>query len=372
DDGDADAAGSTATATANGNDVNGASGNTEPDGLESSAELVEQARPSIVHIETEASALDIFGAPVPQTGVGTGFIIDGDGNIVTNDHVISLGGLVEPDNITVTLADGETFDADVVGRDPFTDLAIIHIDAGEEEIRPLELASSEDVRVGDTVIAIGHALNLQGGPTVTRGVVSAKGRAVTEPGAGPGGTGPTLTDAIQTDAAINSGNSGGPLLDSSGRVIGVNTLVERGNAGGAPVEGIGFAISSDTVRSIAEELIANGQVERGFLGINFTDVPGSFLRRQGIDQDGAVGVVAVEPGSPADSAGLQQGDIITKIGDRVIRNNGDLTAALREFRPGETVEVEYYRGADRQTAEVTLSDRPEVARPGSDQNIGAI
>jgi serine protease Do len=195
---------------------------------------------------------------VPQSGVGTGFIIDEEGHIVTNNHVISdqEGNAVK--DITVTLDDGRQFDATVVGRDPPSDIAVLDIEA--DDIEPVPLGSSADLKVGQDVVAMGNALNLPGGPTVTKGVVSALGRLIQEDAV-------SIPDAIQTDAAINPGNSGGPLVDADGKVVGITTAVIRGNA-----EGIGLVIAIDTARPIVEELIESGQVDRGFLGVSIVQV----------------------------------------------------------------------------------------------------
>ena len=328
------------------------------DDLASAADIVEVVRPAVVHIQTEAVSANAFGQASPQTGVGTGFILDKQGNIVTNDHVVSLASGVRPRSITVTLSSGETYSATIVGTDPATDLAVIKIDP-RTDLTPARLGSESEVRVGDTVLAIGHALDLTGGPTVTRGVVSARGRTVTEPG------GATLTDAIQTDAAINSGNSGGPLVAADGRVIGVNTLVQLRTDSGIPVQGIGFAITVDTVKSISEELLRTGKVTRAFLGISFADVPRSFLTSRTIHAKGAVSITSIMPGSGAANAGLQPGDIIVQLGDQIIENNGALTKVLRQVKPGTTVKVVYYRGSTRSETQVTLTERPTQA-----SNIG--
>lgn len=325
---------------------------------DSFADLVAEVRPSVVHIQTQAGVAE-FGRSAPS-GVGTGFVIDTSGHIVTNNHVVSLPGSTTPyATITVTLAGGATYEAEFVGGDLFTDIAVIRVDADAGDLHPVALGSLSNVRVGDTVLALGHALDLAGGPTVTRGVVSATGRAVTESDPTTGGPGVTLTDAIQTDAAINPGNSGGPLVAMDGSVIGVNAVVQVQTDTGIPVQGIGYAISVDTVKSIAAELMETGEIRRAFLGIQFTDVPRSFLRGRDIDAEGAVGVVAVTPDSPAAAAGLQPGDIITGIDDTDIRNNGDLTELLRKFDPGSEVTVHFYRNGEGRDAAVTLMQRPD-------------
>jgi S1-C subfamily serine protease len=304
------------------------------------AQLVERLRPSVVHILSEAASLDDVGQLVPSSGVGTGFIIDEAGHIVTNNHVVSIDGGEAAREITVTLDDGREFSAEIVGRDPPTDLAILKIDAGD--LTPLELGDSSGLLVGEDVVAMGNALNLPGGPTVTKGVVSALGRLIQEPGV-------TIPDAIQTDAAINPGNSGGPLVDSRGRVVGITTAVIRGNA-----EGIGLAISIDSARPIIEELIRDGRVKRGKLGVTIVAITPSMATQFGLAVDSGVGLRAVESGGPADGAGLVQGDIILKLGGTEIQTTGDLFRALTEHRAGDVVEIQYLHDGTRESRQVTL------------------
>jgi serine protease Do len=304
------------------------------------AVLVELLRPSVVHIKSEAATLDVFGQLVPSSGVGTGFIIDGQGHIVTNNHVISINNGEPADDITVTLDDGSQHTAEIVGRDPPTDIAVLKIDA--ESLKVAALGDSSSLKVGEDVIAIGNALDLPGGPTVTKGVVSALGRLIQEAGV-------SIPDAIQTDAAINPGNSGGPLVNMNGDVVGITTAVIRGNA-----EGIGLAISIDTAEPIIQELIAGGSVNRGFLGITIQEITPSLAQQFDLAIDRGVGIRSVQPNGPADNAGFEQGDIIVRLGDTEIRTSGDLFSALTEHRAEDVVEVEYYHNGTRETAEVTL------------------
>jgi S1-C subfamily serine protease len=285
-------------------------------------ELVERLRPSVVHIQADSS-------------VGTGFIIDEEGTIVTNNHVVAGASRIE-----VTLSDGRTFDVRDVAVDPPTDLAVLDIDANNLKAAPL--GRSEDLRVGEDVIAIGHALNLPGGPTVTKGVVSALNRTIEEGGI-------SIPDAIQTDASINPGNSGGPLVNSRGEVVGITTAVIRGTA-----EGIGLAISIDSARPIIDELARNGSVDRGRLGVRIAPLDAFSAVTCDVQVQSGVLIGAVEPGSPADKAGLRACDVITRVADIKINNTGDLFRALTENRAGETVEVEYNRQGDERTTEVTL------------------
>jgi len=310
----------------------------------STVEIVKRLRPSVVRILTESATLDIFGQVTPQQGVGTGVIIDDQGHILTNNHVVVQPGTCdEPaENITVTLSDGRQLRARIVGRDPPTDLAVLQIEA--EGLRPAALGDASRLQVGDDAVAIGNALDLPGGPTVSKGVVSAKDRLIQESECSI-----TIPGAIQTDAAINPGNSGGPLVNMAGEVIGITTAVIRGVA-----EGVGFAISIDTAKPIAAELIDKGKVERGRLGISIVEITPDLAERFNLAVDHGVGLREVTSGGPADRGGLQPGDIIIKLAEREIGNSGDLFAALTEHRAGETVTVEYYRGDSRQETQVTL------------------
>jgi len=297
-------------------------------GVLTPVELVKLLRPSVVHIQADGA-------------VGTGFIIDSDGHIVTNNHVITGGTNIVARNITVTLSDGSEQTASVVGRDRATDLAVLQIAAGG--LDPIGLGQSSRLQVGEDVLAMGHALNLPGGPTVTTGVVSALNRTIEEDDI-------SILDAIQTDASINPGNSGGPLLNMQGKVVGITTAVIRGNA-----EGIGLAISIDSARPIIDELISNGEVDRGVLGIQFAPQGSStaFFQCRRDSFDGVL-VATVAPGAPADEAGLQPCDLITRINDTEITTTGDLFRALTENRAGETVDLDYERNGRQQTVEVTL------------------
>ncbi len=307
------------------------------------AELVKLLRPSVVHIKSETATLDVFGQLVPSAGVGTGFIIDDKGHIVTNNHVVSTDSGDPARDITVTLDDGSEHSAKIAGRDPPTDVAVLQIDGGN--LKPATLGDSSKLEVGDDVIAIGNALDLPGGPTVTKGVVSALGRLIQESNV-------SIPNAIQTDAAINPGNSGGPLVDLNGEVVGITTAVIRGSTENA--EGIGLAISMETAQPIIKELIDKGRVQRGFLGVTIQEITSSLAQQFNLSVDHGVGIRSIQSGGPADKAGLGQGDIIVKLGDKEIRTSGDLFAALTEHRGGDVVEVEYFHGGDQKTTEVTL------------------
>jgi S1-C subfamily serine protease len=304
-------------------------------------EVVRELRPSVVHVLSEAATLGMFGQVIPEEGVGTGFIIDREGHIVTNNHVVTVDGDQPAQTITVSLDDGRQFGAQIVGRDVATDLAVLQIDA--DGLTPVEMGSSEALEVGDDVLAIGNALDLPGGPTVTKGVVSAKGRLIQ----GEGGI--TIPDVIQTDASINPGNSGGPLANKHGEVVGITTAVIRGQA-----EGIGLAISIDSARPIVKELIAKGRVDRGFLGVSIVGITPSLAESFGLSVDHGVGLRDVQASGPADGGGLQSGDVIVELAGQEINNSGELFQVLTEHRAGETVTVEFYRGDDLRSTEVTL------------------
>jgi len=303
-------------------------------------EIVGLLRPSVVHVLIEGTTLSVFGQAIPTEGVGTGIIIDEQGHIVTNNHVVYIDSETPAQKITVTLSDGRQFQASLVGGDSPTDLAVLKIDA--DNLTPAKLGDTAQLQVGDDVVAIGQALDLPGGPTVTRGVVSAKDRLIQEdPYMIPG--------AIQTDAAINPGNSGGPLVNTYGEVVGITTQVIRGTA-----EGIGFAISIDTAKPIIQELIDKGRVERGYLGTSLVNITPSIAEQFSLAVDSGVGIGSVQSGSPADRAGLRAGDIIVKAAGEDISNSGDLLRVLAEHRAGETVTIQYYRDSSLQESNVTL------------------
>jgi S1-C subfamily serine protease len=291
--------------------------------------------------------VDFIGREIPQQGIGTGVIYDREGHILTNNHVVTLGTNSPADDLIVSLTDGQTFDARVIGRDPLTDLAIVKIDASN--LTPASIGDSTSLRVGETVWAIGHALGLPGGPTVTRGVVSAKDRAVSEP------NGVTLSDLIQTDAAINPGNSGGPLVTEAGDVIGINT------AGIEGAQDIGFAIASKTFQAIADELIEKGRVERGVLGVSIQDLTPALARRLNLEISDGVIVGSVVSNGPAAQAGIRQADVIVAIAGEEILNSGDVAAALQTHKPGDTVRVEYVRGGNRNSTDVRLGDQQSLS-----------
>jgi S1-C subfamily serine protease len=286
---------------------------------------------------------------VPQ-GAGTGFIIDASGVIVTNAHVVEGA-----QKLTVRMPppDNREFDATLVGTAPNNDLAVLRVDPGGQRLPTVPLGNSSQLQVGEWVVAIGNALNLPGGPTVTAGVVSALGRDVPEPGDTPGQTGPLLTDLIQTDAAINPGNSGGPLVNLRGEVVGINTL------GTTDAQGIGFAISIDGAKPVIDELLRTGRVSRPYLGIESTTVTPSIAAAYSLPREDGVVIVRVLAGTPAQRAGLQADDIIFGINDEAVRDSTEFTKALARFKPGETITLKINRGGNETTVQVTLGERPQ-------------
>ena len=303
-------------------------------------QVVKLLTPSVVQIVTEFLAMDMLNQPVPGRGVGTGIILDQRGHILTNNHVIDGA-----QSITVTLSNGKSFPAQVVGGDATTDTAVIRIEA--QGLQPAVLGLSSALEVGQEVIAIGHALGLPGGPTVSKGVVSALDRSIQVDAQ------TTMVGLIQTDAAINPGNSGGPLLTTSAEVIGINTAGILGS------QGISFAINIDDAKIVVAQLMARGYVDRGFLGISPANLPPALGNQLNVPVIEGLLVVQVVPDSPAAKAGLQEEDVIVELGDEPIRNTGELSKFLIAHPPGDTVTVVYFRGSEKRTTQVTLSERPK-------------
>ena len=301
---------------------------------------VKALTPSVVQIVTEDRAMDMFNQPVPSRGVGTGIILDERGHILTNNHVITGA-----QRITVTLSNGESFPAEQVGGDALTDVAVIRIDA--VGVQAAILGRSSDLQVGQEVIAIGHALGLPGGPTVSKGVVSALGRSIdTSPQT-------TMVDLIQTDAAINPGNSGGPLANTRGEIIGMNTAIIQGS------QGIGFAINIDDAKIVAAQLMERGYVERGFLGITPFNISLGLADQLGVPVTEGILLVRVVPDSGAGKAGLREEDVIVQMGGEPIRNTGELSKFMIANLPGETVTIVFFRGTDKKTTQATLGEHPK-------------
>jgi len=313
----------------------------EEEGLTTVA-IVQKLAPSIVRVQAETANARGFRGSDPEAGVGTGVVLTKDGHIITNDHVIAaVTGL--DDRITVILSDQRTFYAEIVGRDRPTDLAVLKISA--PDLIPAVFGKPEELQVGQDVVAIGFALDLRGAPTVTRGVISALHRAIH---AGQF----TISEAIQTDAAINLGNSGGPLVNARGEVIGINTAIVR-NA-----QQVGFAISIAIVQPIIDAIIRDGTVRRSYLGVGTQEVELRLARHFNLPVARGIAVTLVTEGSPAEKAGLRTDDVILKIAGKVVSNHGELLALLATHRPGERVRVDFYRGTRLDSLEIELAFPP--------------
>jgi serine protease Do len=344
-------------------------------GLPSFADLVEAVSPAVVSIQATTiergggsrgvDPFEFFFGPrqrPPQReqpeerrrdASGSGFVVSGDGYVVTNHHVIE-----DATGLTVRLGDRE-YEAEVVGDDPATDLALLKIEP-EEELTYLSLADSSEVRVGDWVMVIGSPLQLTN--SVSVGVVSAKGRSINIT------SDRSLENFIQTDAAINFGNSGGPLVDLEGRVIGIATAINFG------AENIGFAVPSDTLQRILPQLRDRGSVRRGYLGVNIEDLDYPTAEAFGLESPEGALVTQVVEDSPSEKAGLRHGDIILEVDGEKIRNNRELIDTISGHLPEETVELTVFRSGDYLKKKVTLGERPgspgEVAAPEAEEESG--
>jgi S1-C subfamily serine protease len=270
--------------------------------------------------------------------------------ILTNNHVIDGA-----QSLLVSLTDGRTFPGTLVGGDPQTDLAVVKINGSNLPI--VTLGDSSKLRVGEWNVAIGNALALPGGPTVTNGVVSALGRSAQEPGSTKTSSGPILFDLIQTSAPINPGNSGGPLLNMAGEVIGINTLGAVEAEPGVQAQGISFAISINSARPIAQQLVQNGSVKHAYMGIDYTALTPSIIARLGTTQTQGV-VTALLRGGPAESAGIRTKDIITTADNQKLTDETSLARVFLNHLPGDTITVTLVRGNSPQDVKVTLGATP--------------
>ena len=316
-------------------------------------QVVQRVKPAVVQITTQQVQAGQFNQPftVPS-GVGSGVIYDNQGHILTNDHVVCGAK-----QFLVTLPDGPTFkDAKLIGSDPQTDLAVIQISG--DNVPVAELGDSNQLQVGDWVVAIGNALGLPGGPTVTQGVVSALDRTAQEPGDGFRSSGPYLFGVIQTDAPINPGNSGGPLANLAGQVIGINTLVAGQAEPGVQAQGIGFAISMATAKPIADQLVTSGKVAHPYMGIGYIQLTPAIAAQLGISTREGVVVTMIEPNSPAAQAGLQQRDVITAIDGQPLKEESSLSRVINQHKPGDTVTLTVLRGGQTMEVKVTLGESP--------------
>ena len=311
------------------------------------AQVASQVGPSVVQVNVDVTQNTPFG-PQSEEGIGSGVIYRDDGYIVTNNHVVE--GATE---LNVAFADGTTEPAQVVGRDPRTEMAVIRVD--RNDLPAAKFNEDEDLVVGQLAVAIGSPSGFES--TVTAGVISGIGREFPAEftGGDPAATS-ALTDLIQTDAAISPGNSGGALADRDGEVIGINVAYLPPSDTGAV--NIGFAIPSDTAASVADQLIETGKVSSAYLGVVTTDLSPEDAERFGLPVESGAIVGQVEPGSGADAAGVRRGDIIVRLGDDPIDNAGDLFGALRDYQPGDTVELTVVRDGEELTLDVTLGERP--------------
>jgi serine protease Do len=301
--------------------------------------VIANVRPSVVAITTEVTGFSRFGGAFTQEGAGSGWIIDKDGLIVTNNHVVEGAN-----SITVTLEDGRTFPAETVHTDPVADLAVVKINA--QDLPALQIGDSSKLNVGEHVVAIGNSLGM--GISATEGIVSALGVSLSV------SPGQTLSGLIQTDAAINPGNSGGPLVNSQAKVVGINSA----KVAQVGVEGMGYSISVKEAIPIIDQLITNGYVIRPYLGASLYTVDQFVAFRYGLAVDKGVLVTDVASGSPADTAGLKPGDIITAINDKEISEEGALTQTINASQIGQKIKLTYWRGKTQNNADITLSQSP--------------
>jgi S1-C subfamily serine protease len=336
-------------------------------------EIYKQDSPGVAFIQAQqkpqgSSLLNPFGGGGGGTASGSGFVIDHDGHVLTNAHVVDGAT-----NIQVTLGNSDGADpvsAEVVGKDPSTDVALLKVNAPSDELHPLTLGNSADTQVGNPVVAIGNPFGLD--RTVTSGIVSALQRQIKAP------NGFTIDNVIQTDAAINPGNSGGPLINASGQVIGITSQIESPNGGGNV--GIGFAIPINTVRNVVNQLLQNGTVQHAYLGISGTDLTPQIANALNLSVKSGALVQSVTPGGPADKAGIKGGDpgatmtvggarihpggdAITAIDGKPVHSMTDVIDIVNAKQPGDTVQVSIVNGSQKRTVSVTMGNRPANVQP---------
>lgn len=314
------------------------------------AGVASKVGPSVVSVLTSAQTVSYLGTAGTEEGAGTGIIISQDGYVLTNKHVIQGS-----QTVSVVTSDGVTHsDVKVVGTDPLNDIAFLKIN-GVSGLKPAELGDSSSIRIGQQVVAIGNALG-QYQNTVTSGIISGTGRSVTAGVDGsPQSGNETLTDLIQTDAAINEGNSGGPLVNIAGQVIGINTALAS-NA-----NGIGFTIPINVTKGMLKGVLANGTVQRAYIGVNYVSITPDVAQQYQLPvKEGAYvvangGTPAIIPGSPAASAGLQEKDIITKVNGIDVGSTGSVSSLVAEYAPGDVIELTVLRSGKTITIKVTLA-----------------
>ena len=306
-------------------------------------QAVEKVGPAVVTVVgTIPGQVTFFGRTSDETVSGSGVFISSDGYLLTNNHVVE-----GTSQVAIILSDGSQQQVTIVGTDPFADLAVLK--TGGSAPATATLGNSDVLNPGETVIAIGSPLG-DFRNTVTVGVVSATGRSIDT------GRGYQIENLIQTDAAINQGNSGGPLVNLAGEVIGINTLVVRDSGSGTVAEGLGFAIPISTARAVADQIIAKGYVSRPYLGIRWQLISPDVARAYDLPVTWAIYVTDVVAGSPASQAGLQPGDLITRIGDVTIDENHSYINALFQYKPGDLVTLEVVRDGKTLQVQVTLGE----------------
>jgi putative serine protease PepD len=293
-------------------------------------DVYNRASKGVVEITVSSTSSSPFGGAQSQQAQGSGFVYDDNGDIVTNDHVVQGAN-----TISVRFWNGATYKARLVGTDPSTDLAVLKVDAPSSLLDPLQLGNSSSAQVGEGVVAIGSPFGLE--ETVTSGIVSALHREMTAP------NNFTIADSIQTDAAINHGNSGGPLLDLTGKVIGVNSQIESDSGDNA---GVGFAVPSNTVKTIVSQLISGGKVQHAYLGVGIATA------------SNGVRLTQVRAGTPGAQAGLKIGDVVTAVDGTKVTGASELGSAIDAKQPGDTVSITYVRGGKSTTVQVKLAVRP--------------
>jgi S1-C subfamily serine protease len=308
-------------------------------------QVVERVRPAVVNVRTT------FDVGVDREAEGTGFLVDPEGVVVTNFHVVEAPADAQVITIDVILADGRRHPASLIGGDPQADLAVLQVQA-RGPFPSIPLGRSGGLQLGQQVVALGFALGLEGGPSVTTGIVSALGRTI-EAG-GPGIDPRIYEGVIQTDAAINPGNSGGPLVDLEGRVIGVNTAGVQA----AAAENIGFAIAIDRARPVIEEAIADPAALQAYLGVTTQTVTPALQAQLELAVGQGALVRQLAPGAPAIRAGIEVGDVIVGIVDRAIATTEEIGEVLGDLEPGDRVTVLVVRGQEEQAIELTLAARP--------------
>jgi len=301
--------------------------------------VVAKVKPSVVAINTEVVTYDIFNRPFTQEGAGSGWIIDEDGHIVTNNHVIAGAK-----SITVTLADGRALPAGIIGTDAFSDLAVLKVDG--TNLPAANIGDSSKLSIGEWVLAIGNALGM--GISAKEGIVSRLEVSI------PISAGQTLHDLIETSAPINPGNSGGPLVNMAGEVIGITSA----KLAAVEVEGLGYAISTNTARPIIEELVQRGYVIRPWLGVVLRTVDQWLVLTESLAVDKGVFVTEVAPDSPADKGGIKPGDVIISLGGTDTATAEDLIRAIHTSQIGQEVEITFWQGEAKNTTTVTLAERP--------------